>query len=211
MPGDGIGKVVLPGVGPGARCGRIRGRVRPRRHRLGLLDQRRERAPRPDDRSAGQAQARALRRDHLQAEGGGRRASSRPELRGKGLVYFSPIVGMRQLFDLDICMRPCRSFPGNPLNFIRRTRTAVSRSRRWTPSSSGRTPRGCTRAWSGPIPPPAGARRPRDASQVEGASQGHAGRRPRGLDCRIITRGRHAGGSCRAAFELREASTATSR
>jgi 3-isopropylmalate dehydrogenase len=28
---------------------------------------------------------------------------------------------MRQRFDLDICIRPCRSFPGNPLNFIRRT------------------------------------------------------------------------------------------
>jgi 3-isopropylmalate dehydrogenase len=28
---------------------------------------------------------------------------------------------MRQLFDLDICIRPCRTFPGNPLNFIRRT------------------------------------------------------------------------------------------
>ena len=36
------------------------------------------------------------------------------ELRGKGLVYFSPIVAMRQRFDLDVCIRPCRSFPGNP-------------------------------------------------------------------------------------------------
>jgi len=44
----------------------------------------------------------------------------RPELRGKGYQYFSPIVSMRQLFNLDICLRPCRSFPGNPLNFIRR-------------------------------------------------------------------------------------------
>jgi len=44
-----------------------------------------------------------------------------PELKGKGLVYFSPIVGMRQRFNLDICVRPCKSFPGNPLNFVRRT------------------------------------------------------------------------------------------
>jgi 3-isopropylmalate dehydrogenase len=44
-----------------------------------------------------------------------------PELREKGHVYFSPIVGLRQRFNLDICIRPCRSFPGNPLNFIRRT------------------------------------------------------------------------------------------
>jgi 3-isopropylmalate dehydrogenase len=44
-----------------------------------------------------------------------------PSLRDKGFVYFSPIVGMRQRFNLDICIRPCRSFPGNPLNFIRQT------------------------------------------------------------------------------------------
>lgn len=43
-----------------------------------------------------------------------------PALQGKGLVYFSPIVKMRQHFDLDVCVRPCRSFAGNPLNFIRK-------------------------------------------------------------------------------------------
>jgi len=43
-----------------------------------------------------------------------------PELKGKGFVYASPIVGMRQYFDLDICIRPCHSYKGNPLNFIRR-------------------------------------------------------------------------------------------
>jgi 3-isopropylmalate dehydrogenase len=43
-----------------------------------------------------------------------------PSLSGRGLVYYSPIVRMRQVFDLDICIRPCRVFPGNPLNFIRR-------------------------------------------------------------------------------------------
>jgi isocitrate dehydrogenase (NAD+) len=43
-----------------------------------------------------------------------------PELQGKGFVYASPIVGMRQLFDLDICIRPCKTYNGNPLNFIRR-------------------------------------------------------------------------------------------
>ncbi|MBD3867265.1 MAG: isocitrate/isopropylmalate dehydrogenase family protein [Acidobacteria bacterium] len=43
------------------------------------------------------------------------------ELQGQGLVYYSPIVTMRQRFNLDICIRPCRSFKGNPLNFIRRT------------------------------------------------------------------------------------------
>jgi len=43
-----------------------------------------------------------------------------PDLQNKGLVYFSPIVSMRQHFNLDICMRPCRAFTGNPLNFVRR-------------------------------------------------------------------------------------------
>jgi 3-isopropylmalate dehydrogenase len=42
-----------------------------------------------------------------------------PALKGKGFQYFSPIVTLRQLFDLDVCMRPCIGFPGNPLNFIR--------------------------------------------------------------------------------------------
>ncbi len=42
------------------------------------------------------------------------------ELQNKGLTYFSPIVTMRQMFNLDICIRPCRSFEGNPLNQIRR-------------------------------------------------------------------------------------------
>ncbi len=43
-----------------------------------------------------------------------------PELQAKGLVYSSPIVGLRQHFGLDICLRPCRTYTGNPLNFIRR-------------------------------------------------------------------------------------------
>ena len=40
-----------------------------------------------------------------------------PALQGKGLVYRSPIVRMRQMFDLYICLRPCKAYPGNPLNF----------------------------------------------------------------------------------------------
>lgn len=43
-----------------------------------------------------------------------------PEFKEKGLVYSSPIVGLRQHFGLDICLRPCRTYTGNPLNFIRR-------------------------------------------------------------------------------------------
>jgi len=40
-----------------------------------------------------------------------------PALQGKGLVYRSPIVRMRQMFDLYTCLRPCKAYPGNPLNF----------------------------------------------------------------------------------------------
>jgi isocitrate dehydrogenase (NAD+) len=44
-----------------------------------------------------------------------------PALRDQGFVYYSPIVGLRQHFDLQLCIRPCRTFAGNPLNFIRRS------------------------------------------------------------------------------------------
>ena len=47
-------------------------------------------------------------------------AELKPSLRGKGYTYYSPIVTMRQRFNLDTCIRPCTSFPGNPLNFIRK-------------------------------------------------------------------------------------------
>ena len=40
-----------------------------------------------------------------------------PNLRGKGLVYRSPIVRLRQLFNLHTNLRPCKAYPGNPLNY----------------------------------------------------------------------------------------------
>jgi isocitrate/isopropylmalate dehydrogenase len=40
-----------------------------------------------------------------------------PALRGQGLSYRSPIVRMRQLFDLYVCLRPCRAYAGSPLNY----------------------------------------------------------------------------------------------
>jgi 3-isopropylmalate dehydrogenase len=39
------------------------------------------------------------------------------ELRGKGFIYSSPIVALRQMFDLHTNLRPCKAFPGNPLNY----------------------------------------------------------------------------------------------
>ncbi len=40
-----------------------------------------------------------------------------PALQGQGLSYRSPIVRMRQLFDLYVCLRPCKAYPQNPLNY----------------------------------------------------------------------------------------------
>ena len=40
-----------------------------------------------------------------------------PSLKGKGLSYFSPIVRLRQEFDLYTNRRPCKAYPGNPLNY----------------------------------------------------------------------------------------------
>lgn len=40
-----------------------------------------------------------------------------PELQDKGLSYFSPIVRLRQEFDLYTNLRPCKAYPGNPLNY----------------------------------------------------------------------------------------------
>ncbi len=119
MPGDGIGKVVLPeslrvlaavgfeadyvhgDIGWEFWC--TEGNAFPDRtirlleeHKLGLF-----------------GAITSKPKDKAQAE-------LEPSLQGKGLQYYSPIVTMRQLFDLDICLRPCRSFEGNPLNFIRR-------------------------------------------------------------------------------------------
>ncbi len=120
MPGDGIGKVVLPeavrvlqAVGFDADYVRAdigwdlwihEGNPLPERtvellarHRLGLFG---AITSKPKKEAA---------------------AELAPELRERGFSYFSPIVAMRQRFGLDRCVRPCRSFPGNPLNFIRRT------------------------------------------------------------------------------------------
>ena len=40
-----------------------------------------------------------------------------PELKGKGLTYRSPIVRMRQMFDLYTCLRPCKAYAVSPLNY----------------------------------------------------------------------------------------------
>lgn len=119
MPGDGIGNQVLPealrllqAVGfdveyvhadIGWECWRYEGNALPERtvellakHKLGLFGAITSKPKKEAD------------------------AELKPELRGKGYSYFSPIVTMRQKFNLDTCIRPCISVPGNPLNFIRK-------------------------------------------------------------------------------------------
>ena len=118
MPGDGIGNQVLPealrildAVGfdaeyihadIGWECWRSEGNALPQRtidllakHKLGLFGA-------------------ITSKPNKEAQ-----AELKPELRGKGYIYYSPIVTMRQKFNLDICMRPCIGFVGNPLNYVR--------------------------------------------------------------------------------------------
>lgn len=40
-----------------------------------------------------------------------------PELQGKRLIYASPIVRLRQEFNLRTNLRPCKAYSGNPLNY----------------------------------------------------------------------------------------------
>jgi isocitrate dehydrogenase (NAD+) len=44
-----------------------------------------------------------------------------PHLEGRGLKYASPILTLRRHFEQEVCLRPCRSFRGNPANFVRRS------------------------------------------------------------------------------------------
>jgi len=119
LPGDGIGKVVLPQAirvldAAGLEASYIHGDI-------GWEFWRREGNPLPQ-------RTIDLIEKHKIALFGAitskpneeAKAELDPELQGKGFIYSSPIVGLRQHFNLDICIRPCRSYNGNPLNFIRR-------------------------------------------------------------------------------------------
>ncbi|MDD5088407.1 MAG: isocitrate/isopropylmalate dehydrogenase family protein [bacterium] len=44
-------------------------------------------------------------------------AELNPTLQGKGYDYFSPIVRLRQELNLHTNVRPCKAYPGNPLNY----------------------------------------------------------------------------------------------
>ncbi len=89
MPGDGIGKVVLPEAIRVLDAVGFDAELRPRRHRLGLLVQGRQCPSGPDDRPLDAAQARPLRGDHLQTEGQGRRGT-RSGASGQGPHLLQP-------------------------------------------------------------------------------------------------------------------------
>ena len=119
LPGDGIGRIVVPealrvlsaagldaeviSAEIGWECWQRDGEPLPRRtidllaeHRLGLLGAITSKPP-----------AKAL--------------AELPEpLRAREIRYESPILTLRRLFAQEICVRPCRSWPGNPTNFVRR-------------------------------------------------------------------------------------------
>jgi len=119
MPGDGIGRVVVPealrvlaaagydaevvDAEIGWSCWCREGDALPERtiallaeHRIGLL-----------------GAITSKPRGEAEAELAG-------PLQGRGLKYASPILSLRQQFHQDICVRPCRSFAGNPTNIVRR-------------------------------------------------------------------------------------------
>jgi 3-isopropylmalate dehydrogenase len=120
MPGDGIGKVVLPEA---LRVLRVVGFDAEYVHAdIGWDFWVNEGNPLPDPTIELLEKHRVGLFGAITSKPKGQAAREiRPELRDKGHVYYSPIVGLRQRFNLDVCIRPCRSFPGNPLNFIRRS------------------------------------------------------------------------------------------
>ncbi len=117
LPGDGVGKEVMEATTHRARPRRVRRRVRARGHRLGVLV-RGGRMPCPprtidllqnvDAAMFGAITSKPVKDAEKELV---------PALQGKGLVYRSPIVRMRQLFDLYVCLRPCKAYPHNPLNY----------------------------------------------------------------------------------------------
>ena len=71
-----------------------------------------------------------------------------PELKDKGLVYFSPIVKLRQMFNLHTNMRPCKSYHRQSTEFSRQQNHESERRRcsRSIRSYSVKIPKGCTAA-----------------------------------------------------------------
>ena len=187
MPGDGIGRIVLPEAlrvleAVGFDADYVHGDI-------GWEYWIHEGNPvaRAHGGAARRAPPGASRRDHVEAEGGSRAELAPNVARRGGHAYTSPVVALRQRFGLEICIRPCRSFPGNPLNFVRRApdgglRGAGGRRGRLPPEHRGPV----LPASSGPHRPRRSARRspahPRFAPFVETPGEDLA------VSTRIVTR-----------------------
>ncbi|MCK7521304.1 MAG: isocitrate/isopropylmalate family dehydrogenase [Ignavibacteriales bacterium] len=94
-----------------------RRRVHPRRHRLGVLVHGGRRLPAAHHRPAEERRRRACSAPSPPSRSRRPRPSWSPSCRARAWSTARPIVRMRQLFDLYICLRPCKAYPGNPLNY----------------------------------------------------------------------------------------------
>ncbi len=120
MPGDGIGKTVMPEALRVLKAVGFQADYVPADIGWDFWIQRGQRPAGADDRTSSRSTSSGCSGRSPRSRRRRPRPNCRRPCKGKGYVYYSPIVKMRQLFDLDICIRPCRSFPGNPLNFVRR-------------------------------------------------------------------------------------------
>jgi 3-isopropylmalate dehydrogenase len=119
MPGDGIGRVVIPEAmrvleAAGFAASYVEAEI-------GWACWRRDGHPLP------QATVDALASHKLGLLGAitsKPKASAEAELpetlRGRDVTYASPILALRRIFGLDVSIRPSTSFPGNPGNYVRR-------------------------------------------------------------------------------------------
>ena len=176
MPGDGIGNQVLPEAIRVLDAVGFEAELRPRRHRLGVLAERGQRAARAHHRLAAAAQGRPVRRDHLEAEEGNR-GRSRSRAEGQGPAVLQP----HRLHAADLQPRhlhaalpvvPRQSAELHPQEARRRLRRAQGR-RRGLPPEHRRT----VRRSGVDEPAAAGARCAGDALQVQAFRQ-RARRRP---------------------------------
>jgi 3-isopropylmalate dehydrogenase len=112
MPGDGIGRVVIPEAlrvlsAAGFEAGLVDAEI-------GWSCWRSAGDPLP-------GRTIALLNEHKLGLLGAITSKSRVEAEAvTGRPYRSPILALRQRFGLDVCVRPCVSFPGSPVNFVRR-------------------------------------------------------------------------------------------
>ena len=86
-----------------------------------------------------------------------------PELQGKGLTYRSPIVRMRQMFDLYICQRPVQGLPRQPPELQRGHRPGRVPGKHGGPVFGGGVQPGARRSWPNCCP---GSRNPSPPSKT---------------------------------------------